>query len=118
MKKEITILAVLSLLLLSACTQQASAPATSAPGAPEGSIVKVSIKNFAFSPADITVKAGDTVEWTNEDSSSHTVQSTDRTVQSQELFPGDKFSYKFNKKGNYNYICSIHPSMHGSVKVE
>ena len=80
--------------------------------------VAVSIKSFKFLPADITVKVGDTVTWTNEDSAAHTVESADETLKSDELSKGDTYSHTFTKAGKYDYICGIHPSMKGSVTVQ
>lgn len=80
---------------------------------------KVSIKNFAFSPAAITVKVGTTVTWTNNDSTTHTVTSTDSPVSfdSGNLAPGKTYSFTFTKAGGYKYHCSIHTDMVGSVTV-
>lgn len=96
--------------------RQSAVPAPTQTTAP--AVVQVSIKGFKFIPADITVKEGDTVTWTNDDSTSHTVESSDGSIKSPEMFQGDTFSFKFTKKGNYPYICGIHPSMKGSVTVE
>ncbi|MEX0881288.1 MAG: cupredoxin domain-containing protein [Candidatus Saccharimonadales bacterium] len=79
---------------------------------------KVSISNFTFSPTDITVKKGTTVTWTNNDSVAHTVEfDTDNIPKSETLGNGDTFSFTFNDEGAFNYICGIHPSMHGTVTV-
>ena len=80
--------------------------------------VSVSIKNFKFVPQDITVKAGTEVVWTNDDSAPHTVESSDKTLKSDELSKGDTYSHTFANAGKYDYICGIHPSMHGSVTVQ
>jgi amicyanin len=86
---------------------------TTAPAAAPG---KVSIANFAFDPAALTVKSGSTVTWTNNDVVAHTVTFTD-VANSPTLNRGDKFSRTFTKAGTYSYICSIHPFMHGTVVV-
>ena len=78
----------------------------------------VSIKGFKFVPADITVKVGDTVVWTNDDTVSHTVESSDGTLKSDELSKGDTYRFTFKKTGKHDYACGIHPSMHGSVTVQ
>jgi len=80
--------------------------------------VAVSIQGFKFTPSDITVKAGDTVVWKNEDSAPHTVESADGIFRSDELSKGDTFSFTFTSPGNHDYKCGIHPSMHGSVTVQ
>jgi plastocyanin len=83
------------------------------------SAVKVSIQNYAFAPASITVAAGTTVTWTNMDSAPHTVtvSSGPEKFGSQNLQKGDSFSYKFTKPGTYSYYCAVHPDMKGSVTV-
>ncbi len=112
--RRLDILLVLSVLLLSACAQQ-----TVQPTAPtSGNVFQISIKDFAFSPSDITIKVGDTVVWTNNDAVSHTVEANDGSFKSNELFKGSKFQFTFTKSGSYPYKCGIHPSMKGSVKVE
>lgn len=76
----------------------------------------VSIENFSFNPSTITVKAGTTVVWTNNDSASHTIKSD--TFNSSTLSKGASFDYKFDNKGSYDYSCGIHPNMKGKVIVE
>ena len=79
---------------------------------------KVTIKDFSFSPATITVKKGTTVTWTNQDSTSHTVTSTTgTTLNSNTLKPGDTYQVTFNEVGTFDYHCKIHSSMTGSVLV-
>lgn len=76
----------------------------------------VVIKDFAFSPSNLTVAKGMTVTWKNEDSMTHTVKSD--SFASQDLATGDTFQFTFNSAGTFDYICSIHPSMKGTVTVQ
>lgn len=78
---------------------------------------RVTIKAFAFGPAAITVAAGTTVVWVNQDVEPHTVVSTDKKFQSEALDTGDRFSFTFDKPGSYGYFCSLHPHMTGKVVV-
>lgn len=79
----------------------------------------VNIIDFAYSPANITVKVGDTVTWTNMDSVDHTVTVTNGEGPDSELFgKGETYSYTFTKAGKYEYFCKPHPNMVGSVTVE
>jgi plastocyanin len=80
----------------------------------------VTIENFAFAPAPLTVAPGTTVTWTNKDEEPHTVLSADggMTFKSQALDTDDKFSFTFAKAGTYKYFCSIHPHMVGTVVVQ
>jgi plastocyanin len=84
---------------------------TAAPG-------KVSIAGFAFSPANLEVKAGTEVTWTNDDSTQHTVTADDGAFSSPGIDPGKSYSFTFQKAGTYKYHCSIHPSMVGQVVVK
>ena len=77
----------------------------------------VHIKNFAFSPATVTVKAGSTIVWTNDDSIQHDVTFDGGGIASSTLNHNDTFSHTFPTAGTYHYICSIHPFMHGTVIV-
>lgn len=77
---------------------------------------QISIKNFAFSPAELTVKVGDTVTWTNNDSAAHRISGTG--FQSGDLIKSDTYSFLFKIVGTYDYICSIHPSMKGKIIVK
>jgi len=80
---------------------------------------KVTIANFAFSPANITVKKGTTVTWTNSDSTAHTVTESDGKAgpDSSALDPGSTYTFTFKDAGTFQYHCSIHPSMTGTVVV-
>jgi plastocyanin len=86
------------------------------PGTPVATTA-VHIKNFGFSPATITVKSGATVVWTNDDSIEHDVAFDGGAIASSTLGQNDTFSHTFATQGTYNYICSIHPFMHGTVVV-
>jgi plastocyanin len=94
----------------------ASRSAAQSPGS--GSGEQVTIKNFSFDPPDLSVAAGTTVTWTNEDSTTHTVTGTDTDlIGSPDLNQGDTYSLTFDQAGTYHYICSIHTSMKGTVTV-
>jgi plastocyanin len=79
--------------------------------------VKITIDNFTFTPAEVTVKVGDTVTWTNQDDIPHTVVSAGK-YRSKALDTGDSYSFTFASSGDYKYFCSLHPHMTGMVKVE
>jgi plastocyanin len=79
--------------------------------------VPVSIANFTFAPADLTVAPGTTVTWTNHDDIPHTVTSTDGAFRSHALDTDDSFSFTFEKTGSYRYFCSLHPHMVGTIRV-
>jgi plastocyanin len=78
----------------------------------------VSIDNFAFTPMTLTVAAGTTVTWTNNDDIPHTVRAIDGAFRSKPLDSADSYSFTFTKPGVYSYFCSIHPKMVGKVIVK
>ena len=78
----------------------------------------VKIDNFTFTPQRVTVKVGTTVTWTNEDDIPHTVTSTTKAFRSKALDTDDKFSFTFTTAGVYDYFCSLHPHMTGTIVVE
>ncbi len=80
--------------------------------------IKVLIQGSKFSPANLNIKVGTKVTWTNMDAAAHNVKSSDGTLDSPDLSKGDSWSFTFTTKGTYNYICGIHPSMKGSITVE
>lgn len=123
------VLIIIMVMLSLAIVACASSPATSKPiqsspaatssqasaaAATQGNTV--SIENFAFVPDSLTIKAGTTVIWTNNDSASHNIKSTDFT--SPMMANGQTFEFKFDTKGTFDYICGVHPSMKGKIIVE
>jgi len=80
--------------------------------------IDVTIKNMAFNPAQITVSAGTTVRWTNQDSITHTVTADNGQFSSGNLTSGDSYQFTFTTPGTYAYHCSIHPNMKGTVVVK
>jgi len=78
----------------------------------------VCMQDIAFAPDSVTVSAGDTVEWTNLDSTTHTVTADDDAFDSGDLGDGDTFEFTFDEAGEYTYHCSIHSSMTGTVVVQ
>jgi plastocyanin len=78
---------------------------------------KVSIHDATFDPQNITIKMGQSVLWTNNDSEDHTVTADDKSFDSQSLAPGKTFSHMFMNQGTFTYHCSIHTKMKGQVTV-
>lgn len=77
----------------------------------------VTIAGFAFSPSTVTVGKGTTVTWTNNDQAPHTVTGSGG-LNSPTLGRGATYSFTFKSTGTFSYICTIHPSMHGTVVVK
>ncbi|MCB1014439.1 MAG: cupredoxin domain-containing protein [Acidimicrobiales bacterium] len=75
------------------------------------------IQNFAFEPDPISITVGDSVTWTNEDGTTHTVTADDDSFDSGNLSSGDTFEQTFDEAGEFTYHCNIHASMTGTVSV-
>jgi plastocyanin len=78
---------------------------------------KVGIDNFAFTPAELTVKPGTTVVFENHDDIPHLVVATDGAFHSPALDTNDRFSFVFDKPGEFPYYCGIHSHMKGKIIV-
>jgi plastocyanin len=104
-------------------------PASTPSSSTKGTAATVTMQGFAFSPHILTVTAGTTVTWTNNDSAVHNVVSADgiglnanptSTFNSGSMNPGATFSFTFSKPGTYFYVCTLHktiPAMHAEVVV-
>ena len=79
---------------------------------------EVKIDNFAFAPQRVVVKADTTVTWINDDDIPHTIASSTKLFKSNALDTEDKFSFTFTTPGAYEYFCSLHPHMTGTIVVE
>jgi amicyanin len=77
----------------------------------------VTIDNFKFDPATLTVPVGSAVTWTNKDEEPHTIAAKDGSFHSPTLDTKGTYSFTFTNPGTYDYICSIHPFMTGTVVV-
>lgn len=92
---------------------------TIVPPAGEG-VTDVSISNFAFQPRVITISVGSTVRWINADQAAHTstsVVSSTESWDSGNLASGQVFTHTFNTPGTFDYLCTLHLSMQGTVVV-
>jgi plastocyanin len=79
----------------------------------------VTIDNYTYTPATLTVHPGDTVIWMNQDSIPHTVTALDgKSFDSGAIDPGDSWKFVFTKAGHFAYRCAIHPDMRGVIDVQ
>lgn len=116
-KIYLNILALLiSAMVITSCSKGSSYNST--PNTPPPSANSVSIVNMSFSPATLTVTAGTTVTWTNNDNMTHTVTSDAVGFDSGDLAVGVKFSKVFSVAGTFTYHCTIHPTMKGTIIVK
>src|SRR5258708_3292679 len=74
----------------------------------------VTIKDFAFDPKTISVNVGDTITWTNEGPSPHTVTADDGSFDAGNLDKGATFSHTFDKAGTFAYYCKYHGAKGGT----
>ena len=80
---------------------------------------EIGIDNFQFTPPTLTVKAGTTITWVNDDDVPHLIVNTEQRFKpSSVLDTGQRFAAKLDKPGTYNYYCSLHPMMQGKVVVQ
>jgi plastocyanin len=101
---------------VSGCTDYQSPGEIQPPG--EIETTEVIMLNYRFLPQDIRVSEGYTVTWTNDDRVAHTVVADAGEFDSGEVQPGETFNYTFEETGVFNYSCTIHPGMIGSVTVQ
>lgn len=95
-----------------ALTMTSSGPAE----AGTGKVHTVTIDATRFEPARLTVAPGDTVIWRNVDILAHTATSTIGVFDSKEIKPGASWKYVVPKKGLFEYLCSLHPAMKGTLR--
>lgn len=88
----------------------------SAAGAPAGEVVKVSVGDLVFAPAEITVHVGDTVEWDNADFVEHTATAKDGDWDVA-IAAGETGRVELHRAGTIAYYCRFHPHMTGTIKV-
>lgn len=78
----------------------------------------IKIDNFKFSPATLTVAKGTEVTWTNQDDIPHSIVLTDGAARSKPMDTDGSFTFKFDKAGNFAYVCGLHPFMKGQIVVK
>ena len=102
--------------LLLGSTLLALLESLSAAGATAGEVVKVSIGDLTFAPAELTVHVGDTVEWDNADFVDHTATAKDGDWDVA-IAAGKTGRVELNRTGTIAYYCRFHPNMTGTIKV-
>ena len=79
---------------------------------------RITIDNFKFGPAALTVAKWTEVTWLNRDDIPHSIVMSGGAARSKPLDTDQTFVYKFDKAGTFSYICGLHPAMHGTVTVK
>lgn len=85
---------------------------------PTGVEKKVIIEEFVYTPILLRIKVGDSVIWTNRDTTAHSITADDGLFESESLSRGQNYTYTFIETGTYTYHCSEHPGMKAKVIVE
>lgn len=115
---------VVAALLLPGCggggsDSTSSESSSGAASAPSSSGDAVTIVDYTYEPAQLTVPAGTTVEFSNEDSTPHTATSKQAgTFETGSIDTGKSGAIKLEKPGTYAYYCAFHPFMKGTITVE
>jgi plastocyanin len=99
-------------------------PADEGGGSGGGGGAEVGMRNIQFDPADVTIAAGETVTWTNNEGVPHDVEKTSGPGRKFSSGPeggmmeGDTFEQTFDRPGTYEYVCRVHaPGMAGTIEV-
>ena len=112
---------VLGLLVAGCGSSSGSNGASTGPVTPPppGKTVQVAMKVLEFTPDAVGAKVGQTVVWSNDDSSPHNVTyvSGPRFTSSGRLEPGARFSLKLTSAGTIHYVCTLHPWMKATLVV-
>lgn len=104
-------------LLLASCGSTTAASHASSTTRHHAAVV--TIQNYRFMPAALTVARGTRIVWTNKDADNHTVTANAGSASfgSGTLAKGASFAHTFTRAGVYTYHCSFHPFMKGTITV-
>jgi plastocyanin len=106
--------------------ESAPVPAQPQPAVPESSpagkarasaSATVTMGDFFFSPASVSIAVGDTVTWRNTGQAPHNATADDGSFKTPTINQGQSTSHRFTQAGSFSYICTIHPQMKGTVRV-
>jgi plastocyanin len=113
--KTVALLCAISCLNLSAFVLAGEMKDTNSTSSKQNTI---EIKDFAFNPQTITVKSGEKVTWINRDEEPHTVVSVEKQFKKSTALDTDQeFTITAGAPGTYEYFCSVHPKMTGTIVV-
>ena len=109
--------ALLTTFLVGACSDDEPTPDASANGRAGAGGDAVAIEEFTFKPADLEIEAGTTVTFTNKDEFAHTATAKDKSFDTGNLEQDGTFEHTFEEAGTFEYLCTIHNSMTGTITV-
>jgi plastocyanin len=101
-----------------ALAQSGSPAPVMAPAPAPSPVSVVHVKNFAFVPDKVTINAGQSVRFVQDDDTPHTVTGVDNSFDSGNLDKGKTWTHTFDKAGTYAYFCAYHTYMKGTVVVK
>ena len=78
----------------------------------------VVMEGVAFTPSTLTVAKGDTVVWVNKDAFPHTATAPDKSFDSKEIAAGKSWRFSAKNAGMFPYVCTLHPTMKGTLVVK
>jgi plastocyanin len=118
--------AAVMILLAAACSDTPSEPSGGGGGGGGGGAsvtVRIPLTDYggsqtpSFLPTNVTIQAGGTVGWSNQDTASHTTTG-ENNLWNANLGPGGSFQRTFPTAGSFSYSCTVHPGMTGTVIVQ
>jgi plastocyanin len=113
-------------VLLIACSGGSTSPSSAQEAAQSakpadavGKVNTVVINHFKYQPDTLTVNAGDIVEWKNDDIVPHSATAVDKKAfDSGRIVKGASWRFTANKKGTFDYLCTLHPNMKAKLIVQ
>lgn len=113
-----TTTAVSTSTTVGASTTAGASTTTSAPGTTAGGGAQVALQHIALDPTSVTIKAGESVTWTNKDGFAHHLVGDNGEFDSGDMAGGATFTFTFKTAGTVTYHCTIHPEMKGTIVVQ
>ena len=114
MNRRRLILAILALFSLAACGGEANRRRTAAPSTGTATATVV-IDGMAFSPRTVEIAAGESVVWTFKDDTTHDVAFDDGPTSPKQM--SGTWQRTFDQPGSYEYVCTLHSNMRGTILV-
>ena len=86
--------------------------------APAATTHTVTLQAVGFKPQELTIALGDSIEWVNKDPFPHTATSESGGFDSKDIGPDKSWKYTPSRRGEFPYVCTLHPTMTGRVRVQ